>query len=109
MHQGRQNNSWVTATFSIVLGATGMLQAFIDSKYQPEGGALFVPALIYSSLVLGSGLLLLAQYRVNVRESRKRESGTGDTSPDRGESAGALALGATGIGKLTHWMRKDEI
>jgi uncharacterized membrane protein len=109
MNKGWHKNSWVTATFSIVLGATGMLQAYLDSKYQPERDALFVPALIFSSLVLGSGLLLLAQYRVNVRESRKLGSGTGDTSPDRGESASAMELKATGIDTLTHWMRKDEI
>jgi len=64
---------------------------------------------VFSSLVLGSGLLLLAQYRVNVRESRKLGIGTGDTAPDRGESASAMESKATGIDTLTHWMRKDEI
>src|SRR5260370_15239947 len=108
MNKGWQNNSWIAATFFAVYGAIGILQAYIDSKHQPED-ALFVPALILSSLVLGIGLLLLAMYRVNVRKSRKLGSGTGDTSPDRGDSASALALRATENDKLINWLRKDEI
>jgi len=46
---------------------------------------------------------------VNVRKSRRPGSGTGATSPDRGESASALALRATGIDTLTRWIRKDAI
>ncbi len=107
MNKGWQNNSWIAATFFAVYGAIGILQAYIDSKHQPED-ALFVPALILSSLV-GIGLLLLAMYRVNVRKSRKLGSGTGDTSPDRGDSASALALRATENDKLINWLRKDEI
>jgi hypothetical protein len=107
MNKSWQNNSWIAAIFFAVYGATGILQAYLDSKHQPD--ALFVPALILSSLVLGIGLLLLAMYRVNVRKSRKLGSGTGDTSPDCGDSASAMALRATGNDKLTNWMRKDEI
>src|SRR5258708_7855295 len=107
MNKSWQNNSWIAATFFAVYGATGILQAYLDSRLQPD--ALFVPALILSSLVLGIGLLLLAMYRVNVRKSRKLGSGTGDTSPDRGDSASALALRATENDKLINWLRKDEI
>lgn len=107
MNKGWQNNSWIAATFFAVQGATGILQAYIDSK-QPEA-ALYVPELIFSSLGLGIGLLLLAMYRVNVRKSRKIGSGNGDTSPDRGDSASAMALRATENDKSINWLRKDEI
>jgi hypothetical protein len=85
-----------------------MLQAYLDAKLHP-GDALVVLEFISFSLCLGSGLLMLALYRANVRKSRKPGGGTGDTSSDRGESVSALALGDTGIDTLIHWVRKDAI
>jgi uncharacterized membrane-anchored protein len=106
MNNGRQQNSWVAATYLVVMGATGILQLFVFSK-QPEA-AFVVLTVVVSSLLLGIGMLLLAMYIVNVRTSRKLGSGTGDTLPDRGDSASAMALRATENDKSINWLWKDE-
>ena len=63
MNKGWQKNSWIFAPMLLVQGATGILQAYIDSKHQPEA-ALFVPELILFSLVLGLGRVFLRTKRL---------------------------------------------
>jgi amino acid transporter len=103
-----QKNSWVIAAFFAVQGTTGILQAYIFSKHQPEA-ALFVPELVIWSLVLVLALLSFAVNAVSAKKSEQREDHARDVSPGHSSSSRPPSQVPGQDIRLVKWIWEDGI
>ena len=109
MNQGWHKNFWIFATVLLLLGTTGILQAYIFSQEQPEEGFFVLSLLVASSLFLIISLPLLIVFVMSMRRVGRLEGRVGDAVPGRGDSASSVREGVSEDGWPMKWLRKDMI